>query len=155
MPAVVTETGGHRLAFDLRATWQARCLTHAKGKTGAVMLSVLAHNFDDAMLTLLQVCFPGFTSITAPFLSTAGKVQKNGAVTADMVERNGAIRKDAVLYRNETELRDDFRRLADELKLSDDERKGLFAAVQKWVVCDFRIDPNLDPKDPDAKRLVH
>lgn len=141
------------LAFDLRATWQARTLEAARGRTAAVLLSVLAHNFDDQLLTLLQLVFPGFKSITAPFLCSAGKIERNGAVVADMVERAGTIKKKAVLYRSEIELRDDFRRLADQLKLDDDDRKALLGAVRRWVVCDFRLDPNLDPKDPDAKRL--
>lgn len=146
---------GARLAFDLRATWQARTLSAATGQTAAVLLSVLAHNYDDQMLVLLQVCFPGFTSITAPFLCSAGRVMKNGAVVADMVNRNGTMSKKKVLYRNEIGLRDDFRRLADRLRLPDQDREQLFIAVQKWVVADYRIDPLMDPQDPDAKRLVN
>ena len=142
-------------ATELRDTWQGRCLATARGKTGAVMLSVLAHNYDGAMLALLKVVFPGFKSITAPFLCTAGKVAKSGAVVADMVGKYGGITKDAVLYRSEVELRDDFRKLADGLKLSDAERVEMFAAVKRWVVADRRLDPTMDPKDPDAKRLVH
>jgi hypothetical protein len=148
-----------RLAFDLRATWQARVLLAAQAKTdgviGAVALSVLAHNYDDAMMPLLQVLFPGFESITPPFLCSAGKVDKSGAVVADMVERAGKIVKNYRLYRDEIALRDDFRRLADELKLADADRVELFGAVKRWVVADRRLDPNMDPQDPDAKRLVH
>jgi hypothetical protein len=152
--ALVSESSQARLAFDLMATWQARTLCAARGKTGAVLLSVLAHNYDDQMLTLLKTAFPGFQSITAPFLSSAGRVIKNGAIAADMVNRNGTVTKKAVLYRNEIELRDDFRRLADRLKLDDHDREQLFIAVQKWVVADHRLDPTMDPKDPDAKRLT-
>jgi hypothetical protein len=144
-----------RLIFDLRDTWQGRTLYAATGKTAAVLLSVLAHNYDDALLPLLQVVFPGFTSITAPFFSSAGKVAKSGHITADMVTRTGRIKKNFPVYINETELRDDFRRLADGLKLSDADRVELFAAVKKWVVADRRLDPTMDPKDPDAKRLVN
>lgn len=144
-----------RLAFDLRSTWQARTLEAARGKTAAVLLSVLAHNYDEAMSTLLRVVFPGFTSIKAPFLCSAGRVAKNGAVVANMVNRNGTITKDAVLYRDETELRDDFRKLADGLKLSDADRIEMFGAVKRWVVADRRLDPTFDPKDPDAKRLIN
>lgn len=148
-----------RIAFDLRATWQARVLLAAQAKTGgvigAVTLSVLAHNYDDAMLTLLKVLFPGFESITPPFLCSAGKVDKSGAVVADLVERAGVITKNYRLYRDEISLRDDFRRLADELKLRDADRVELFAAVKRWVVADRRLDPNMDPKDPDAKRLLN
>lgn len=143
-----------REAQALRETWQGRCLATATGKTGAVLLSVLAHNYDGAMLALLKVVFPGFKSITAPFFCTAGKVAKTGHVVADMVTKTGKIAKDFPVYRNEIELRGDFRRLADGLKLSDPERVELFAAVKRWVVADRRLDPNMDPMDPDAKRLV-
>ncbi len=144
-----------RLEFDIRDTWQARCLAGAQGRTAMVLLSVRAHNYDEAMLPLLQVVFPGFTSITAPFLCTAGRVAKSGHVTADMVEKSSCIVKNHALYRNETILRNDFRKLADRLKLADHERRELFTCVQRWVVADRRLDPTMDPKDPDAKRLVH
>ena len=55
---------------------------------------------------------------------------------------------------SELALRNDFRRLADKIKLSDADRVELFAAVKNWVVADRRLDPTMDPKDPDAKRLV-
>ena len=142
------------LTFDIADTWQARGLVAAQGKTYEVLLSVLAHNYDDAMPVLLEVVYPGFRSITAPFLCTAGRVDKTGAVVANRVGKTGAIHKDFVLYRNEVALRDDFRRLADRLKLADHERREMFVCVQRWVVADRRLDPNMDPKDSDAKRLT-
>ena len=144
-----------RLVFDLRDTWQGRTLAAATGKTAAVLLSVLAHNYDDALLPLLQVVFPGFTSITAPFFCTAGKVAKSGHIVANMVTRTGRIKKDFPVYRDITEMQNDFRRLADGLKLNDADRTELFGAVKRWVVADRRLDPAMDPKDPDAKRLVN
>lgn len=151
---LVSNLSARRHALDLRDTWQGRLLAAARGKTGAVALSVLAHNFDDAMPTLLRVVFPGFTSITAPFLCSAGRVAKTGAIVADIVQPTGRIDKRSVLYRNEIEMRDDFRRLADSLKFSDGDRVAMFAALKKWVVADHRLDPNFDPQDPDAKRLT-
>lgn len=142
------------LAFDLRDTWQGRTLAAATGKTAAVLLSVLAHNYDDALLPLLQVVFPGFSSITAPFFSTAGKVAKSGHIVADMVTKVGRIEKDFPIYRDEFEMQNDFRRLADRLKLSDSDRTEMFGALKRWVVADRRLDPTMDPKDPDAKRLT-
>lgn len=144
-----------RIEIDIAETWQARALRAAQGRTAMVLLSVLAHNYDDAMLPLLQVTFPGFVSITAPFLCSAGRIQKTGAVTADLVTVTGRVAKSRVFYKNEIELRDDFRRLADGLKLCDSEREQLFVCVQRWVVADRRLDPLMNPRDPDAKRLVN
>jgi len=143
----------NRIAFDVLATWQAKVLADVSGKTAAVTLSILAHNYDEALLPLLELVFPGFVSITAPFLSTASRVNKSGHVVADMVMRDGQIVKDKVLYRDEMELRDDFRRLADRLQLNDSDRIELFTCVKNWVVADRRLDPAFDPLDPDAKRL--
>lgn len=144
---------GH--AQDLRDLWQARALALATGKTAAVLLSVLAHNYDDAMPVLLRVVFPGFTSITAPFFCSAARIAKTGDIVADCVNRDGSITKQAVVYRSQAEMRDEFRRLADRLKLADAERTELFKCAQRWVVADTRLDPNFDPRDPDAKRLFH
>ncbi len=141
---------------ELRDTWQVRALVQSKSQhVGVVLLSVLAHNFDEAMPVMLRVAFPGFTSISPPFLSTCGKVGKSGHVVADIVHRDGKIQKDAAIYMSETHLRDDFRRLADTLKLTDYDRSEMFKCVQRWVVADRRLDPTMDPQDPDAKRLVH
>src|SRR5262245_556628 len=139
----------------MRDSWQCRALLMAEGRAFSVLLSVLAHTYDDAMPVLLRVTFPGFTSIGAPFLCTAGKVAKSGAIVANMVDFDGCIVKDFALYRDETEMRDEFRRLADRLRLSDDDRMEMFKCVQRWVVADRRLDPTMDPRDPDAKRLVH
>lgn len=134
--------------------WQAKVLAAAQGKLGAVVLSVLAHNFDDEMPVLLRVVFPGFTTITAPFLVSAGKVAKTGHVCADVAKRDGEIVKMAILFRDTLELQSEMRRLADRVKLSDGDRNALFGAVKRWLVCDYRLDPTMDPKDPDARRLV-
>lgn len=156
VPSVLSgQLGFQRARAELLETWQARALAAATGKTGAVLLSVLAHNYDDQMLTLLRVVFPGFTTIQAPFLSSAARIAKTGAIVADIVERTGAIAKRAVIYRNATEMQDDFRRLGDALKLNDADREEMFKALKNWVVADRRLDPTMDPQDPDARRLVH
>jgi hypothetical protein len=119
-----------RLAIDLRDTWQGRALATATGKTAAVLLS-------------------------APFFCTAGRVAKSGHIVANMVTRSGRVQKDFPVYRNIVEMQNDFRRLADALKFDDADRIQLFAAVKNWVVADRRLDPTMDPKDPDAKRLIN
>lgn len=142
-----------KLAFDLRVTWQGRCVAAAKGTTAAVLMSVLCHNYEEAARWLYDLIFPGGIVVPAPYLESAGRVAKNGAIIAKLKERDGITRWRAI-YSSEIALRDDFRRLADHLKLSDKDRTELFGAVKRWLVADRRLDPNMDPKDPDAKRLV-
>jgi hypothetical protein len=121
----------HQLAFDLRASWQARVLEASGGHLGAVVLSVLAHNFDEAMPTLLRVVFPGFTSISAPYYCSAAKVDKAGRIVADVVTTYGRIAKDQKVFDDETQMRDAFRMLADRIKLSDADRIELFKCAQR------------------------
>ncbi len=151
-----TDTALARKHFnELRDTWQVRALVATRHQhVGVILLSVLAHTFDEAMPVMLRVAFPGFMSITPPFLSTCGKVGKHGEILADVVNNNDTISKDVCVYRNEIDLRDDFRRVADNLKLNDYDRKEMFMCVRKWVVADRRIDPTMDPQDPDAKRML-
>lgn len=142
------------LSFDLRASWQARALVGTKGPARMVVMSVLAHTYDEAVFTLCAAVFPDFDgSLKPPFLTSAGKIDKSGAIVADMVDERGRIHKDMVLFQTEIGLRDAFRKLADRLKLSDSDRIELLKCAQRWVVADRRLDPNFDPKDPDARRL--
>lgn len=126
----------------------------ADGKTGAVLLSVITHDLEEASIPLLKAVFPGFIEPALPCLCTAGRIGWTGAIFATILFEGG-YRERRILYFNETELRDDMRRLADQAKLTDLERIEMFAAVRRWIVSDRRIDPNMDPNDPDAKRLVH
>lgn len=154
MPTAGEQTIARKHAQDLRDMWQGRALAAARGKLGMVLLSVLAHNYDDAMPRLLRAVFPGYIEPALPCLVSAAKIAKNGVVMADMVDRWGQKHSRVPLYASELSLRDDFRKLADHLKFSDADRQDMFRAVQRWVVADTRLDPAMDPKDPDAKRLV-
>jgi hypothetical protein len=143
-----------RHAQDLRESWQGQGCSRGPGQMAAVVLSVLAHNFDEAMPILLRIVFPGFTSIQAPFYSSAAKIMRTGEVVADMVTRDGQIVRNAQVFKDEKAMEGAFRALADLLKLSDADRVQMFEAVKRWVVCDFRLDPKLDPRDPGAKRIL-
>ena len=152
-PAI--ELDHKRHADELRDSWQARVLADTdRTSLGKVVLSVLAHSFDEAMPVLLRVVFPGFVSIRAPFMCSAGKIDKWGRVVGDVVTPDGAIIRNHPLFQNTRDLERAFRNLADRLKLSDDDRRGLFAALGAWLVADMRLDPAMDPRDPDAKRLA-
>ena len=155
MAPEVTELDHRRHADDLRQTWQARMLAYTQRKEiGAVVLSILANSFDDAMPVLLRVVFPGFESIRAPFICSAAKVSKSGRVVADIVDRQERHLKDQVIFRSLNGMKEKLRRLADKMKLTDRERLEFFTVARLWVVADRRLDPNMDPRDPDAKRLT-
>jgi len=149
---VVALNPNAKIIFDPRTTWQGRCAAAATGMTGAVLMSVLAHNYEEGASHLYKLIYGDGMIVPAPFLESAARIAKNGAIIAKVRQRNREV-KWWVLYPSEIALRDDFRRLADQLKLSDKDRTELFDAVTRWVVADRRLDPTMDPKDPDAKRL--
>lgn len=121
---------------------------------GAAVLSVLAHNFDDAMPVLLRIAHPGFHAIGVPFFCTAAKIAKTAHVMADLITKDGRRVTNQVIFRNTAQMRAKFRLLADAARLDDKDRVEFFAAIQAWVVCDYRLDPTMDRADPDAKRLT-
>lgn len=140
---------------DLRDLWPCRVLRHTERQPiGAVVLSVLSHTYDEVLLTFLHATFPGFAGLNPPGIVSAARISKTGAIVADFMDAEGNVTKNAVIYRSEKILRDEFRRLADRLKLNDADRTEMFKVVQRWVVADMRLDPNFDPKDPDARRLT-
>lgn len=143
-----------QLETELRESWRGRVLAAAKGPQQDVVLSIMAHNFAGAILTLCQCVWPGFVGLESGFVS-AGKIDKSGRVVADYGNKNGTITRDMVVYRSDVHYRDDMRRLADRLKLTDQERLEFFTCVKRWLVADRRLDPTMDYKDPDARRLVH
>lgn len=151
----------NRLAFDLRATWQARAMEHAKGRMMLVVASVLAHNYDvEPMIVLFELIRPQYwdhdkRSIKPPFLCSAGKVDKAGMIVADVIMADCRLPERKVMFSSMNDFEYEFRKLADQLKLSDADRVTMFKAAKNWVVADYRLDPTFDPKDPDAKRLVH
>ncbi len=152
-----------RHAEDLRRTWQSVALYASlypgefappRDKLGMSMLSILAHNYDEAMPALLRIVFPGFRSIGAPFLCSAARIAKTGHVMADMISKDGQRVKNQALFRSTKGMEREFRGFADRLELADDERIEMFEAIKRWVVADYRLDPHMDPADPDAKRLT-
>lgn len=127
-----------RHAQDLRDTWQARCLAEAKGKTAAVVLIVLCMSYSTAIKTLLRVVF-NRRDIERPFFASGAEIQLSGKLVCDLVEKSGIVHP-VVVYESTDLLNRDMRILADHLKLTDAERLELYAAVQRWVVADHRID---------------
>src|SRR5258708_18903219 len=98
MTEAIAELDFNRHVQDLRETWQGRALraTHGSfnwpGRTnmGAVILSVLAHNFDDAFFVLLKAVFPDIGGIRAPFICSAAKIRSEEHTSADVVLSHAA-----------------------------------------------------------------
>jgi hypothetical protein len=144
----------HRLHRELREGWQCRVLAKARGHTRAIVASIMGHAFEGAILTIMQAAFPGFERLEPPFICSAGRIDKAGRVIADVWEKSKTISKDQVMYANSIIYRDEMRRLADKLKLTDQDRLEFFTCVKRWLVADLRLDPTMDPTDPDAKHLT-
>lgn len=156
MGSAATNPARAALRDELHEPWQTRMLVRTRYEPlGMVVLSVLAHNFDDKLLLWLAAAFPGFHSISTPFLCSAGKIDKRGRVVADVVWEDCSLPvKGEPIFRNTRHMEGTFRKLADKMKLSDADRVEMFEAVRKWVVADTRLDPTMNPQDPDAKRLT-
>lgn len=133
---------------EVREMWQARALIHVheKGdrKLAAVLLSMLAHAYPstEAIVTLMQACFPGFVGIRPPFYESCGKIMAGGEVAADLRRANGATVRNTLVFGSTKEFEGAFRTLADALALSDADRVEMFKVVKAWIVADFRLDPN-------------
>lgn len=152
----MADTINHLMSAEqLRQSWPGRALEFARGnlQLRTALMSLLADNYDEALPFLLAAIFDEWT-IKAPFYCSNPKINKAGCIIADLVMPDGLLYKDAIIFRSERQMEKIFRRLADKLKLSDTDRSDMFAAIRHWVKADQRLDPSMDRRDPDAKRLV-
>lgn len=151
-----------RHADELRDSWQGRLLTRSimvwdgvarpRDVIGMCVISLLHHNFDEAMPVMLAL--HNARGWGAPYLVSAAKIAKNGAVMADFVNNRGFKFKNQSVFVDERAMEGAFRKIADELKFDDSDRIAMFDAVKRWIVCDYRLDPTMDSRDPEAKRLT-
>lgn len=151
-----------RPAAEWRESWEARTLIFAtlvsdvaapRDKIGMCILSILAHSLPiEKMQFLLRAC--GFRGTHVPMLVSAAKIAKTGHVMADLITRDQILFKNQALFRDTRQMEGAFRRFADCCRLTDIERIEFFDAIHSWVVCDYRLDPAMDRRDPDAKRLT-
>ena len=158
------DTDAHDLirhANDLRDLWQGRVLITARGNNLLAVSSMLAHAFDDAMAIMFRVVKPPCwdverQSLKTPFLCSIAKIDKTSHIVVDVIEADGcAPTKDVVIYRSLGHFQDEMRRVADVAKLDDDERVQFFICAKNWIAADRRLDPTMNPADPDARRLIH
>lgn len=107
-----------------QGTWQYKAVLAARGNQtllGCIILQIIGKQpKHPPMITgLAMIDEDGVT--WAPWLSTRGKA---GLAPLGMI----------------TDIRDEFRRLADYLKLDDQERIDMFDELRKWVDFDARAD---------------
>jgi hypothetical protein len=150
-----------RQAQEIREMWQAKVLGAATGRMLVAVTSMLAHTYDEAMPVLLRVVEPrcwdaSRQSLRTPFLCSIAKINHSGRIVADAVMGDYQLpQRDTVIFVNEADLQRECRILADKVKLNDQERVEFFKVAKRWVAADRRLDPAMNPQDPDAKRLVH
>lgn len=124
-----------------------------RDKVSMCVLSVIAHRLSiEDMQFLLRSC--GFRGTGAPMLTSAAKIAKTGHIMADFLSRDCRRYRNQSLFRNARAMETAMRNFADLVRLDDAERVEFFDSVKRWVVCDYRKDPNMDPADPDSRRLT-
>ena len=134
---------------ELRASWQARVITGLpESYERKILESVISRNWDDAFTALLIACD---TWVYLPHLVSSGRISRGGKVYAEWINERGS--KYIKCFGSLDWLTTAMRKVADVLKLTDAERVAMFAAIGRWLVADYRLDPEMDPADPCAKRL--
>jgi hypothetical protein len=134
---------------ELRASWQARVILGLpESYERKILESVISHGWDDAFVALLLACD---TWVYLPHLISAGRISRGGKVFVRWMNEHGSIETKS--FGSLDWLETAMRKVADRVRLSDVERMAMFVAIARWLVADFRLDPEMDPADPDARHL--
>lgn len=72
-----------------------------------------------------------------PRFGRVARIDKEGIAYSNMQDKNGGMHRDFPLGNVQTVI-DNFKGLADELKLNDEERKQMFGELRKWFFIDER-----------------
>lgn len=120
--------------------WKIRALANSYDLMWRVVLAVLVHNYPDEWLLICQEAHPGFAGLKRPLIMGGAVVAVNGKIVADIMKDGMAKPAREVLFDSGAQLGDEFRKLADKLKLSDRDRIEMVRAVTNWVVADLRFD---------------
>lgn len=108
-----------------RQTWQYKAVAATRGnqsRLGLIVLGIIGKTPQNPPFLMLR---PGLV------------ITEDGDVLCDWIgSANAPIV--ATCLGDITEVRDNLRRLADHLKLSDPDRIAMFEALQRWVYKDFR-----------------
>jgi hypothetical protein len=80
-----------------------------------------------------------------PRFGSTATINKDGVIIAHMQTKEGTIFPNQQLGQVQTVI-DNFRGLADHLKLNDDERIEMFTELKKWFVKDERANQNAEER---------
>ncbi|HLZ23660.1 MAG TPA: hypothetical protein VKQ30_16235 [Ktedonobacterales bacterium] len=112
---------------DEQASWQYKAIVATRGNQtllGAIFLQIIGKNAKHP-----------------PQIVGTASVDEDGLCWSVLRKQHGLeIAEGIVCLGSIADIRDEFRRLADHLKLNDDERKELFVELRKWVAVDLRAD---------------
>lgn len=143
-------------ANEIRGVWQGRVLEAAQGRMMLVVASMLAHAYPDHFHVLLITAKPMLWNADLgvprpPFLASIGKINHSGRIVADYLPFEGGLKLiDKVVFADTDDFQNELRKLADRVKLPDDDRVQFFTCAQNWIGADRRIDPTTG-----EKRLVN
>ena len=108
-----------------RQSWQFRAVLATRGNQtlmGTVVLAVIGRNAKNP-----------------PWIEEPFTILADGTVITDVVTRDRWLHKNQPLF-HVSDLVSEFRRLADHLRLSDDDRIAMFAELRKFIKLDMRAD---------------
>jgi len=112
---------------DEQASWQYKAIVATRGNQtmlGAIFLQII-----------------GKSAKHPPQIVGTASVDEDGALWTILRKQHGLeVAEGIVCLGYLHEIVDEFRRLADHLKLADDERIELFTELRKWVAVDLRAD---------------
>jgi hypothetical protein len=127
-----------KTAEQIRETWQSRLLREADTFQGRVLVGVFAKEYASALVLLLRAD-TSFVDIERPFFSGYAMITPSGRLVCDVTYEDESVRKYEV-YKTEQEFINDMRKLADKVKLSDEDRTSFFDVLKRWVVADMRTE---------------
>lgn len=112
-----------------RLTWQYRAIEYTRGNqtpTGCIVIAML-----------------GKTSNNPPRLNNAATITHEGLILCDFQDKEGYLNPEFLVGPVTLVVRD-FRRLADELKFTDEERMEMFAKLRAWISIDERANKDVN-----------
>lgn len=101
---------------------------------------IVATAGNQSLLGAILIATLGYATSNPPRIVSAAEITEDGGVVAFFQKRG---EDGATLTRlcSVEDLVNNFRGLADALKLSDDDRTALFTELRKWIAKDHRVEP--------------